>query len=51
MSRKSVGHYTRAHRLLQLLELLRARRRPMPGQQLAEVLGISQRGEGAMIEG
>ncbi|PAX17026.1 transcriptional regulator [Vandammella animalimorsus] len=52
---------TRAHRLLQLLELLRARRRPMPGQQLAEALGISLRtlyrdiaslrAEGAAIEG
>ena len=52
---------TRAHRLLQLLELLRARRTPMPGQQLAEALGISLRtlyrdiaslrAEGAAIEG
>lgn len=52
---------TRAHRLLQLLELLRTRRRPMPGQQLAEALGISLRtlyrdiaslrAEGAAIEG
>ncbi|RMX15929.1 YafY family transcriptional regulator [Vandammella animalimorsus] len=52
---------TRAHRLLQLLELLRARRRPVPGLQLAEALGISLRtlyrdiaslrSEGAAIEG
>jgi predicted DNA-binding transcriptional regulator YafY len=52
---------SRAARLLQLLELLRAQRRPLPGPQLAAQAGISLRTlyrdiatlreQGARIEG